>query len=56
MIIIMIIIQIMTTSTTTTTTTKLAVGNFMRGGAHRGQAEGFTLESLLLMANTKGCC
>ena len=32
----------------------LAVGNIMNQGTHRGQATGFTLDSLMKMVNTKG--
>lgn len=32
----------------------LKVGNIMNEGTYRGQAHGFTLDSLLSMVNTKG--
>jgi hypothetical protein len=31
----------------------LAVGNYMNGGTARGQADGFTMEALDTLANTK---
>ena len=32
----------------------LAIGNIMNEGTHKGQASGFTLDSLMKMVNTKG--